>query len=41
MAAREEVEENRHSGYRLLDNSVDVLPDYDHKDDRVKNMGPV
>ena len=41
MAAREEAEENRHSGYRLLDNGVDVLPDHDYKDDRVKDMGSV
>ena len=41
MAARAEAEENPHSGYRLFDNGVDVLPDHDYKDDRVKNMGPV
>ena len=41
MAAREKAEENRHSGYGLLDNGVDVLPDHGYKDDRVKDLGPV
>ena len=41
MAAGEEAEENRHSGYRLLDNGVDVLPDHGYKDDGVKNLGSV
>ena len=41
MAAREEAQENRHSGHRLLDNGVDVLPHHGYKDDRVKDMGSV
>lgn len=41
MAAREETEEDYHSGFRLPDNGVDVLFDHDYKDKRAKNLGPV
>lgn len=41
MAAREEAEEDYHSGYGLPNNSVDVLFDHGYKDNRAKDLGPI
>lgn len=41
MAAREETEEDHHSGYGLPDNGMDVLSNYGHKDYRAKGLGPI
>ena len=41
MAAREEAEENYHSGCGVPDNGVDVLPDHGYKNNCTKDLGPV
>ncbi len=41
MAAREEAEEDHHSGNGLPDNGLDVLSDHGHKDNRAKDLGPI